>query len=72
MDLYHLQENIKNNYWKQDQMLSKLLLKKAVHKTGEFLGNKIADSVAKSNDDIIVKTKPVEEIITPPQKKEEI
>ena len=37
--------------------------KKAVHKAGEFLGNKIADAVTKSNDDNIVKQEPVEEII---------
>ena len=29
--------------------------KKVVHKAGEFLGNKIADAVAKSNDDKVVK-----------------
>ena len=36
----------------------------------EFIGNKIADAVADSSDYIIVKTKPVEEIIIPPEKKE--
>ena len=30
--------------------------KKAVHKAGKFLGNKIADTVTKSNDYKIVKT----------------
>ena len=29
---------------------------KAVHKTGKFLGNKIADAVTKSNNDKIIKT----------------
>ena len=58
--------------------------KKAVHKaaevTGKFLGNKIADTVTKSNDEKIVKQKSVidedsrnvEKIITPPEKREEI
>ena len=46
--------------------------KKVVHKTSEFLGSKIADAVTKSNDDKIVKQKPVEEIIIPPEKKEKI
>ena len=58
--------------------------KKVVHKTaeeiGESIGNKIADAVAKSNDDKIMTRKPVfdensrnvEEIIIPPEKKEEI
>ena len=33
--------------------------KKAVHKTGEFVGNKIADAVAKLKEDKIVKPKHV-------------
>ena len=39
--------------------------KKVVHKTGKFVGNKIADAVTKSNDDKMVKQEPVEEIIIP-------
>ena len=35
--------------------------KKVVHKAGEFLGNKIADTVTKSNDNNIEKQEPVEE-----------
>ena len=58
--------------------------KKVVHKTaeeiGESIGNKIADAAAKSNDDKIMKRKPVfdenprngEEIIISPEKREEI
>ena len=34
--------------------------KKVVHKTGEFLGDKIADAVAKLYDNKIVKTKHTE------------
>ena len=45
--------------------------KKVVHKTSEFLGNKIVDAVTKANDDKIVKTKPVKEIIIAPEKREE-
>ena len=52
--------------------------KRSVHKAGEFIGNKIADAIqtmsnnvkrsqTKSNDDKIVKQKPVEEIINPPE-----
>ena len=37
--------------------------KKVVHKTSDFLGNKIADAVIHSYDDKIVKTEPVLEII---------
>ena len=33
----------------------KIASKKVVHKAGEFLRNKIADAVTKSNDDKIVK-----------------
>ena len=46
--------------------------KKAIHKAGESMGNKIADAVTKSNDDKIVKQEPVEEIIIPPEKSDEI
>ena len=41
--------------------------KKVIHKTGEVLGYKIADAVTNLYDDKIVKTKPVEEIIIPPE-----
>ena len=46
--------------------------KKLVHKTCEFLGNKIADAVTKSDDDKIVKQKPIEGIFIPPEKREEL
>ena len=46
--------------------------KNVVHKAGEYLGNKIADTVTKSNDDKALKQKPVEEIIKPPEKRDEI
>ena len=67
MDFYHLREifltNVENNYWIQNQMLQKLLPKKVAHKvaeaTGKFVGNKIGDAAAKSNDDKVVKQKPV-------------
>ena len=42
------------------------------HKADEFIGNKIADAVTKSNDDIITKQEPVEEQIIPPGKRDEI
>ena len=42
--------------------------KKVVLKTGKFLGNKTTDTITKSNDDKIVKTKPAEEINIPPEK----
>ena len=44
--------------------------KKVVHEPGEFLGNKTEDAVANSYDGQIVKTKLVEEIIIPPEKRE--
>ena len=62
----------------------KISFEKVVHKAAEsiyeFIGNKIADALAKLNDNKIVKTKPltdensgnVEEIIIPPAKREEI
>ena len=59
---------------------SKTLIHKAAEATGEFIGNKAGDAVAKLNDDKIVKTKhlidenprSVEKIIIPPEKREEI
>ena len=46
--------------------------KKVVHKTAEFLGNKIADAVTKSNDDSIEKHEHFGEIIIPPEKRDEM
>ena len=63
---------------RKKQLLDKGLYasKKIVHKSGEYLGNKIADAVllntlatqTKANDDNIEKQKPVEEITIPPEK----
>ena len=47
-------------------------LKKAVHKGGEYLRNKIADAITKLNDDNTEKHEPAEEIIIPAEKKEGI
>ena len=50
--------------------------KKVVHKAGEFLGSKIESTVAKSNDNKIVKPnenlRNVEEIVIPIEKREKI
>ena len=50
--------------------------KKVVRKAGEVVENKIADALTKSSDDIIVKPdgnpRNVEEIIIPPEKRDEI
>ena len=46
--------------------------KKVVHKTGEFIGSKIADAVYKSNEDNIEKQESVQEIIIPPEKRNRI
>ena len=59
---------------------SKKVVHKAAEETSEFIGNKIVDAVAKLNNEKILKQKPVinensrnvEEIIIPPEKKEEI
>ena len=50
----------------------KTAFKKIVHKTGEFLGNKIADAVTELRDYKVVKQEPAEEIIILPEKREEI
>ena len=54
--------------------------KKLVHKTGDFLGDKFTDAVAKSSEDKILKPehvinenpRNVEEKIIPPEKRDEI
>ena len=50
--------------------------KKVFHKTGGFIENKIADTVPKSNDEKIVRPEEnprnVEEIIIPPEERDEI
>ena len=46
--------------------------KKVVHEAGEFIGNKIADAVTKSNDNKIVKQELVKEITILPKKWDEI
>ena len=45
---------------------------KLVHETDQFIGNKMADAVAKSNDEKIVKHEPIEEIITSLEKRHDI
>ena len=47
---------------------SKKVIDKVAEATGDFIENKIADVVAKSYNNKIVKTKPVEEITIPPVK----
>ena len=68
MDLYHSQENIKNNNWIQDQMLPKKQSIKQVN----LQEIKTADTVTKSSNDNIEKQEPVAEIIIPPEKRDEI
>ena len=46
--------------------------KKVVHKAGEFIGNKIADAIIKSGNDNIEKQEPLQKIIIPPEKRQEI
>ena len=55
-------ENIKKLFDRKLGYL-KFASKKAVHKTGEYLGNKIADSVTKSNDNKIKKHEKIEEML---------
>ena len=41
-----------------------------VHKAGEYLRKKIADTVTDSKDDNTEKQEPIEEIIIPPEKRD--
>ena len=72
MDFYHLRENIKKQLLNTGLDSLKTAFRKEVHKAGEFIGNKIADTVTKSNDDETVKQEPVEEIVIPPEKIDKI
>ena len=72
MNFYHLQENIKKQLLNTGLYAAKLLPKKRVQKAGEFIGVKIADAVTKLFDDKIVKQKPVEKVIIPQEKRDEI
>ena len=72
MDFYHLRENIKKQPLNTGLDSLKTAFRKEVHKAGEFIGNKIADMVTKSNDDETVKQEPVEEIVIPTEKIDKI
>ena len=71
MDFYHLREKISKLLDRGLDSL-KTVSKKVVHKTGKFLGNKIADVMTKSNGDKIVKQEPAEEIIILPKVRDEM
>ena len=45
-------------------MCCKNCFQKVVHKAGEFIGNRIGDTLTQTNDDKIEKQEPLEEIIT--------
>ena len=64
MGFYHLRENIKKSL--------KDASKKVIHRVGEFLENKIADAMTKSNDRKTEKQEPVEEIIISSEKRDQI
>ena len=51
IDFYHLRENIKKQLLDTGLDSLKTGSKKVVHKAVEFIANKIADVVTKSNDD---------------------
>ena len=62
IDFYHLQENLAKKYGKRvlDTGIntSRQVIHEAAKKAGDFVGNKIADAVAKSYNDKIKKAKP--------------
>ena len=51
---------------------SKKVVYKAVEATGEFIGNKIPDKIVKQKAVIDENSRNIEEIIVPPEKREEI
>ena len=68
-----LARNLSNKYKKQllDTGIDSLKIasKKVVHKTRNFIGSKTVDAVTNWYDDKVVKTKPLDEIIIPPEKR---
>ena len=74
IDFYHLQENLAKKYGKRvlDTGIntSRQVIHEAAKKAGDFVGNKIADAVAKSYNDKIKKAKPDKETIIPPLEKQ--
>ena len=75
MDCCHLQKKKKKHIKKivntgLDSL--KTASKKVVDKTGEILGNKMVDAVTGSNDDKMEKQEPVEEIVVPPEERDEM
>ena len=61
---------MENNYLGLDSL--KTASKRVANKTGEFLGNSIADTVTNLCNQKVVKTEPFAEIISPPEKRDEI
>ena len=51
---------------------SKKVVYKAVEATGEFIGNKIPDKIVKQKAVLDENSRNIEEIIVPPEKREEI
>ena len=72
MDSYHLRENTKKQFFNAGLHSLKNGSKKVVHKTGKFLGTKMADKIVKPKHVIDENPKNVEEIIIPPEKRKEI
>ena len=73
MNFYHLRENVKKQLLGTGLDAVKSASRIEVHKAGEFLGNKIANTATKSNDKKIVEldenSRNVEEIIIPLEKR---
>ena len=72
MDFYHFQENIKNNYQIQDQKLPKKQCIKQVNLQEIKFADAVTTNDNKSDDDKIIKQEPVEEIITRPEKRDNV
>ena len=75
MNFYHLRENIKTITGYRTRCCKKCS-RIVVHKAGEFLGNKIANTATKSNDNKILEpdenSRNVEEIIIPLEKRDKM
>ena len=76
MDCYYSRKNIKKKLLDTGLNSLKIASEKVFHKAAEFLRNKIADAVTKSEDNKTVKPdenpRNVEEVIIPLEKIEEI
>ena len=76
MDFFIREKFIRKKLLQKKKPATKTVFKKVVHKTakrtGESIGNKFADKIVKPKSIYEMNSRNFEEIVTPPEKREEI